>query len=387
MNSPRRSNLRFTALRLERWRNFSRININLAKRAFFVGPNASGKSNLLDVFRFLRDIVSVGGGFQEAVLSRGGIKSLRSLSARKPSDIFLEFQIGNDEIIDLWNYKLRFRYDTRLHIPLINSEIVENCGKRVLTRPEPNDENDPQRLSQTYLEQINSNLAFRELAEFFSTIRYTHIVPQLIREPDRSVGRSHDPFGGDFLEQMAKTNERTRNARLKKIRDALKVAIPQLLELELWRDAAGVPHLRGKYEHWRPQGAWQTEESFSDGTLRLLGLLWSLLEGGGPLLLEEPELSLHASVAQYIPQMFARMQRKGGRQVLVSTHAEALLNDPGLGGHEVHLLIPEKEGTVVEPATNFEDVRNLLSAGLPLGEIVLPKTKPKDANQLALFET
>jgi hypothetical protein len=63
-----------------------------------------------------------------------------------------------------------------------------------------------------------------------------------------------------------------------------------LKELELWRDVRGTPHLRGKYEHWRPQGAWQTEEQFSDGTLRLMGLLWISLAGGGPSLLEEPEL-------------------------------------------------------------------------------------------------
>jgi hypothetical protein len=34
-----------------------------------------------------------------------------------------------------------------------------------------------------------------------------------------------------------------------------------------------VPHLRGLYSHWRKDAGWQTEEQFSDGTLRLLGLL------------------------------------------------------------------------------------------------------------------
>lgn len=36
-----------------------------------------------------------------------------------------------------------------------------------------------------------------------ASVRYLHIVPQLIREPDRSVGRVNDPYGGDFLEQIA----------------------------------------------------------------------------------------------------------------------------------------------------------------------------------------
>lgn len=53
------------------------------------------------------------------------------------------------------------------------------------------------------------------------------------------------------------------------------MAVPQLEDFELWLDIRGTPHLRGKYEHGRPQGAWQTEDQFSDGTLRLMGLLWA----------------------------------------------------------------------------------------------------------------
>ena len=119
------------------------------------------------------------------------------------------------------------------------------------------------------------------------------------------------------------------------MRDALRVAVSQLTDVELWRDERGTPHLRGKYEHWRPQGAWQTEEQFSDGTLRLMGLLWVALEGGGPLLLEEPELSLHPEIVRFLPQMFARMQRRTGRQIILSTHSPDLLRDDGIGLDEV----------------------------------------------------
>ncbi len=41
---------------VKNWRNFQQINVPLRERQFIVGPNASGKSNLLDIFRFLRDI-------------------------------------------------------------------------------------------------------------------------------------------------------------------------------------------------------------------------------------------------------------------------------------------------------------------------------------------
>jgi len=230
------------------------------------------------------------------------------------------------------------------------------------------------------------NREFREVANFFQGIRYLHIVPQLVREPERSVGRTNDPYGGDFLEQVARTPERMRGARLKRIRDALAVAVPQLSRLELTRDERGTPHLRGRYEHWRPQGAWQTEDQFSDGTLRLLGLLWAVLDGSGPLLLEEPELSLHPDVVRHIPQMFARIQRRSGRQVLVSTHSTDLLLDEGIGLNEILLLQPGENGTSVRAATAFQEIKTLVEAGVSLAEAVVPHTKPKAAHQLALFE-
>ncbi|OIO97353.1 MAG: chromosome segregation protein SMC [Anaerolineae bacterium CG2_30_64_16] len=377
--------MHLTGVQLENWRNFAQVDVGLQRRVFLVGPNASGKSNFLDVFRFLHDVVAVGGGFQEAVRKRGGVSKLRSLSARRYPDVAVHVSIGNDETPTAWEYELRFTQDNRQR-PIIKREWVARGGREIMCRPDDKDETDPERLTQTYLEQVNANQEFRDVADFLATVRYLHIVPQLVREPDRSVGRSNDPFGGDFLEQVARTSEKTQKARLRRISDALRVAVPQLKELELWRDPArGTPHLRGKYEHWRPQGAWQTEEQFSDGTLRLIGLLWAVLDGSGPLLLEEPELSLHPEVVRYVPQMFARTQRRTGRQILVSTHATDLLRDEGIGLDEVLLLLPGVEGTEMRPAGDFAEVRALLEGGSSLAEAVIPLTRPMKVEQLSFF--
>ena len=200
--------------------------------------------------------------------------------------------------------------------------------------------------------------------------------------PTARWGGRDDPFGGDFLEQVIKTQKRTRDARLRRIQKALGIAVPQLQEIDLDRDDRGTPHLRGKYQHWRPQGAWQTEEQFSDGTLRLMGLLWSIMEKQGPLLLEEPELSLHPEIVRALPQMFARVQRRTGRQIFLSTHSSDLLRDEGIGADEVLLILPGAEGAEVRPASAFQDVRDLLDGGLSLDEAVIPKTRPEGA---ALF--
>ncbi|MDD5559006.1 AAA family ATPase [Candidatus Methylomirabilis sp.] len=375
---------RFSKIVLENWKNFARVEVPLQRRVFLVGPNASGKSNFLDVFRFLGHLASPGGGFREAIMRRGGVSAIRCLAARRYPDVAVSVIVEAGDGSARWEYELRFYQDNQRR-PLVRKEKVILDGNVLLNRPDEDDKKDPERLTQTHLEQVNVNRSFREIVSYFESVRYLHIVPQLVREPDRSVGRPNDPYGGDFLEQLAKTQERTRMARLRRIQDALRVAVPQLKEIELWRDARGTPHLRGKYEHWRPQGAWQTEEQFSDGTLRLMGLLWAVMEGSGPVLLEEPELSLHPEIVHFLPQMFARVQRRTGKQIILSTHSPDLLRDEGIGLDEVLLLSPSLEGTAVRPASDFDEIRHLLEGGVTLAEAVIPKTRPEKAEQLSLF--
>jgi len=249
--------------------------------------------------------VTVGGGFQEAVvINRGGISRLRCLSARRVTDIVVQVRIGSADGEPEWEYELHFSQDSRFN-------------------------------------------------------------PR------------NDPYGGDFLEAVAQTPIKRRSSHLKRIRNALKVAVPQLAEIELTRDKRGSPHLRDRYEHWLPHGAWQTEDQFSDGTLRLMGLLWSAITGSGPLLLEEPELSLHPEVVRFIPQMFARVQRQLNRQIITSTHSSDLLRDEGIGLDEVLLLQPGENGTSVRPAKDFAEIHQLLNGGLSLAEAVLPMTRPQ----------
>jgi len=384
MSDTSRPPRRFTNVQLKNWKNFAFCDVAVGKRAFLFGPNASGKSNFLDVFRFLRDLAASGGGFQEAVGRRGGVSAIRCLAARRYPDIEIRVVVADADGSSEWTYELSFNQDKQRRAR-IKKERIERNRELLLERPDGDDKRDPERLTQTHLEQVNVNLQFRELASFFESIRYLHIVPQLVREPDRSVGRTNDPFGGDFLEQIAKTQERTRLARLKRIRDALKVAVPQLAEIELVRDHRGTPHLRGKYEHWRPQGAWQTEKQFSDGTLRLMGLLWVAMEGGGPLLLEEPELSLHSEIVRHLPLMFARVQRRTGRQIILSTHSPDLLRDEDIRLDEVLLLRPGAEGTEIKPASVFSEIPQLLESGSTLAEAVILLTRPEHAERLSLF--
>ena len=376
--------LRFRRLRLRNWKNFLQVDVALQDRLFLVGANASGKSNFLDVFRFLRDVAL--SGFREAVLDRrrGGVGGIRSLAARRNPDVEIAVQLEDGGDGAAWEDELAFHQDKQRR-PRVRRERVRRGDETLVDRPGGDDAADPERLTQTYLEQVNVNQPFRALAAFFGSIRYLHLVPQFVRDPDRSPARANDPFGSDILQQVATTPERTRTARLGRIERALRVAVPQLDRIELWHDAWGTPHLRGRYQHWSAPAAWQNEEQFSDGTLRLLGLLWAAMDTGGPLLLEEPELSVHPEIVRVLPQLLARVQRRSGRQLFLSTHSPDLLRDDGIGLDEAMLLVPSPEGTRVVPAESNEEVRALIDGGVSLAEIAIPRTRPEDAARLVLF--
>lgn len=377
-------------LLVRNWRNFKTIDVPLGERVFIVGPNAAGKSNLLDVFRFLRDIAKPGGGLQQATAQRGGVSKLRCLAARRYSDIEIEVEVSEDAFSkERWTYSIGIKQEARgRRLPLLTHERVSKGSRVLLNRPDDEDRKDPVRLSQTHLEQIGANQKFREIARFFETTLYLHLVPQLLRHPEAfpGPGVAGDPFGRSFLDRLARTPEKVRKARLKRIESALQVAVPQLKNLKYVPDETGIPHLEALYSHWRPTGARQQEDQFSDGTLRLLGLLWSLLEGESLLLLEEPELSLNAGIVRRLPALIHRLQKQRRRQVIITTHSAELLSDLGIGGEEVLLLEPSADGTRVQLASTLKDVKNLLESGVSVADAAMPRSVPKRVEQLDLFE-
>jgi predicted ATPase len=383
-----------TRLRLKNWRNFRDVDVSLGHRGYIIGANAAGKSNLLDVFRFLRTIAqSEGGGLQKALKDRGGLSKLRSLHARRDPEVRIEVDVADsvDDENPRWRYLLAFKSEGKgLQRVLIQEESVFLDGKQIISRPTPEDRKDSARLTQTHLEQINSNAKFRELVEYFAATIYLHLVPQLLKHSDEISGRilENDPFGQGLLQRIAKTPEKTQKARLRRIQQALQVAVPQFSELHFEQDSTtGVPHLKANFQHWRVHGSWQREDQFSDGTLRLIGFLWALQEGDGLLLLEEPELSLNDAITENIPLMIdrvLRLRKKGGslRQILSTTHSETLISavpDP----RSILLLEPGDNGTSVRAAD--EEELTAMEHGLNPAEVLLPKTRPEKIEQMGLF--
>jgi len=381
--------VRITSLTLRNWRTFKNLDVTIGDRLIVVGPNASGKSNLLDSIRFLRDLSRGGGGLQSAVRNRGGLSRVRCLFARNYNKGHVEITVtlGEDDDPKEWTYSISFNGEKGgLNRPIVARELVKHGDTVVIERPDSSDDADPERLIQTALEQISANKDFREIADFLAETRYLHLVPQIIRDASRAGDQRDDPFGGDFIPRMNRVSSKTRDSWLRRITAALQIAVPQFESLQIVTDTSGRPHLESRYKNWREKGSRQDESDFSDGTLRLIGLLWSLVEVGRkatPILLEEPELSLHPAVVSLLPRMLAGAQRGSGAQILLTTHSPDLLDDEGIRPEEVLELEPTTDGTVGNTIDRIPEALAQFDDGISLADIVRTRSAPTGIERLA----
>ncbi|MDR1453523.1 MAG: AAA family ATPase [Candidatus Margulisbacteria bacterium] len=380
-------------IKLHNWKNFQDCEVNLTERCFIVGANASGKSNLIDALRFLRDVSKQSGGLQSAVEDRGGITKIRCLAARTHTNVSITVELGNpEEEANIWKYHLDFKHTgggiKKSQVKIISEEVFSYAKNDfVLIRNSSTDKEDEETLKYTNLEQVNANKDFRELQTFFQDIEYLNVVPQLVRE-SASIAHSQakeDYYGRNFLERLAKMNERTRKSYFKKINDILKIAVPQLKELSFVKDPMGVPHIEARYIHWRAKGSKQQEAQFSDGTLRLIGFLFALIDNNGVILLEEPEINLHSGIITQLPEFMAKIQRskKTASQILTTTHSYDMLSSQGISPEEVLLLQTTPEGTSVKKVSAISEIKPIIEAGLTIADAVIPLTQPKDIQKIS----
>ncbi len=356
----------------------------MEERLFIVGPNAVGKSNLLDLFHFLADLARPGGGLHTAMKTRGGLDAVHARTARKGGGFGVEVEFRESAKSPAWHYRLEVRRG-RSGLALVKKEEVRRGNKVILARPDAEDRTDPERLRETSMENFATNGAFRFVAEFLAALTRVWLFPL---KPARRTGQvpERGPLVEDLLARMEGVAPKARVSRLRKISSALQLAVPTLRELRFPDSGRGIS-LESLFANWRPGCPPTGLDDLSDGTLRLLSMLWGVMENESLLLLEEPELSLHPSVARHFPGLIHRLKHRRRGQVVVTTHSPQILADPGIAPEEILLLDPtEDEGARGRLASEIPEVKALIRQGLGAGEVVLPRIQPWRVGELGFFE-
>jgi len=86
--------MKIRKLKVKNFKSFKELNLELSDFNILIGPNASGKSNIVHLFEFLRDISKH--GLENAISLQGGVEYFTNvnLSDSEPFSIEIEFGEG-----------------------------------------------------------------------------------------------------------------------------------------------------------------------------------------------------------------------------------------------------------------------------------------------------
>jgi predicted ATPase len=84
-------------LHIENFKCFEKLDIDLSSLVLLIGPNASGKSNFVQIFQFLSDIRN--SGLEDAIALQGGTEYLRNLQVGAEKNIKIEVEVRDPYIV------------------------------------------------------------------------------------------------------------------------------------------------------------------------------------------------------------------------------------------------------------------------------------------------
>lgn len=356
--------MRLTELSISHYKSVESVDLqDISPITVLVGCNGAGKSNVVDVLRFLRDAVTQ--GLDHAVSTRGGIGLIRQYSSSKPYRITLQFRFHDEELAALVSYELAltslrdgdFRVEheagqwaessnIRLssQLGLVPTEartmaftrnsaggIKVICdGKELPLQSYKSITADSLIIGQRF---YTSEAPFSEffggssLLAFISNIRFSSIYPNTLRQPAHPdtdlVLKENGANWSSILRHLRKT-ARGRQA-LDQIKEMMQVVMPQLEDIST-QALGGFIHPRFKVREANGKVHYFDPSQISDGTLRILGILLALYNTPHPslMVIEEPEQTVNPALLALLVDAFRESSER--TQLFITSHSPHLVD-------------------------------------------------------------
>ena len=336
-----------TQIHVKNFRSLADVTIDLEPLTILVGTNGSGKSNAVDVLRFLRDILTR--GLDTAIMDRHGMSALRRWSPKgKPYDIHIGISFLGEDFQGEYSFTLgsekRGEYRVKselLTINAINGKAIEyeikngewvKPSKSILRNAKfllPVDQIDLQLLKLVRMfEPTVSSRFVSSPYRFFSNMGFYTIFPNNLREPQKSANPYPLDEGGQNMASVLRNIKSKKTDNLfKSIVEALSKVTPGLEDIFVTQ-VGGYYVTRLLYKanvkgDRRPTFELSQE---SDGTLRMLGILTALYQIPARTLLtiEEPELTIHPGALGVLFDVINEASMRN--QVIITTHSPDLVS-------------------------------------------------------------
>jgi len=389
--------------RLERLsiKNFTSIRearIELGKLNVFIGPNASGKSNLLKALRLLRNQIKIGvptldedraevpfgdlihnfdmhktmqigaivgfGGKEEAsyilklskdwyseVVAKGAWYEYEK-AAVNLTEVLYEYSSGESTAMyRSWEGATNEVSGSLTSPTLVLRDREGKTEKVVLNLHES-----PLRIPPSDIDHHVS-----AIAGFLRAIGVFNLSPTNIRLKSEVSSEPMVKYDGTGLARYLLHLYLERRKDFARVEEVVKSLVPEVEEV--------IPHLEGKeVEIWlrsRDLALPLRPEGISEGTLRLLAMAFILNAGFSVVAIEEPENCVHPSLLEALVDL----ARKSPSQVIFTTHSPYLLDH--IKPEEVFVVGkvgPETRIRKLIERSEIEVVRKYLEEGGTLGE-------------------
>lgn len=368
------------SLQVQHYKSLDDVSVDFAPDVtVVVGPNGVGKSNFVDVLRFLRDAVT--DDLEHAVTKREGIQRLLQTYKTKPYKISTRLELSGlvasyKELLDKASYKFSLKsigtsdYAVESEdASIANDEFGIGAFTNVyrMTRDTKGqlriDEGTPKKPSETVTESVTAfdpdHLALgtklpsgpigKEIAEHLAGWNFCTIYPNTLKKPALPDRDSKLMESGDNWASVIKALKRSPKGReaLERIYDAMRAVIPTFEEVSIQTVGSYlVPLFKFRVEGETALASFDPVQ-LSDGTLRLFGILLAAYQLPRPklLVIEEPEQTIYPAALAVLADVFKEIGR--GTQVLITTHSPHLVQffEPA----QIRVAVMHKGMTQIRP--------------------------------------
>jgi len=406
-------------IEVKNFKSFKELKIDLGKFNVIIGANASGKSNFVHIFEFLRDITS--SGLNNAISMQGGVEYLRNMNigASEPLSIKVvsdqEFRWGLETkvgLIGIKTYEVIYEFALRFNkrgsgFRIVNDELSQKCKFLKLERKEKKiKEKEILGDGEILISRSNGRVKIvlnkpskvplkkgvifppflREetlpehkllletpyfpppLEEIFSEISIYDFDPKLAKKATPITGKAELEENGINLPIILKNITENRERR-RKLLNLIKDLLPFVENVDVEKFADKSLLFKLKESYFKTQ--YLPASLISDGTINMTALIVALYFEKKPfVIIEEPERNIHPSLISKVVEMMRDASQTQKKQIVVTTHNPEFVKYAGL---ENILLVSRNEdgfSTVSRPADK-EEVKTFLKNDIGIEELYI----------------
>lgn len=367
----------FSKIEIKNFKSFKDVSVDLNDFNVIVGASASGKSNFIEAFQFLKDIRE---DLEKGINAHGG-HFFQNLNMGSENPSCIKLTIGdNDPFLrrvhenqDEIQYKsieyelcLNFNENSssminetvKFNFNIVNGETYENSLLLINqdSRIVAEFENESLGLDledfvpKALLNIVNENLKDKEgliinsplssipfdWSIYFKSISHYNFDPKFCRVEDGSGKAELNEFGQNLslvLENILSDDEKKRT-----FLNLVSVLLPYIEGIDVFKleDNRRMFSLTEKYNKSPVLSLF-----VSDGTMNILALICALyFESGELILIEEPERNIHPALFIKLVSMMKEVAVK--KQVIITTHSPEILNYCDLD--DIHLISRDEDG-------------------------------------------